>query len=344
MTLGALDVVGQPKAGWLVSLEPASIDGVHGLRGAHPDPAADAVSTGQAIVAAADALGPDDLALCLVSGGGSSMLELPREGITLEALRDLTRTLRERGADIGQLNAVRRRCSAVKGGGLARRIAPAPILNVVLSDVPGHPPEVVASGPTCAPPLDAPSAEAVLAELGVRFALPEPLVGPLPAIETLVAADGSVARRAVVEHAARLGLSVADRAGVYDGDASTLGRALADDPSAEPWVWGGETTVTVRGAGRGGRNQELVLGALAQGWPGGLLMAFGTDGVDGASAAAGALLDEEVAREARERGLDPEAALADNDSATFFERAGGSLRCGPTGTNVADLLIYLPRA
>ena len=133
-------------------------------------------------------------------------------------------------------------------------------------------------------------------------------------------------------------------AGVYDGDASTLGRALADDPSAEPWVWGGETTVTVRGAGRGGRNQELVLGALAQGWPGGLLMAFGTDGVDGASAAAGALLDEEVAREARERGLDPEAALADNDSATFFERAGGSLRCGPTGTNVADLLIYLPRA
>jgi len=328
------------RAGALIALEPdARVPGFAVVRGRHPDPAADAAKTGAAILAAAEALGADDVALFLVSGGGSSMLELPREGVTVDSLSALIRRLRGAGADIAELNAVRRACSRLKGGGLARACAPARVVNVVISDVPGHPVEVVASGPSCAPPLDAPDPEAVLARYRLDFGLPATAEeGPLPRIETVVAADHRTARRALIAEAAARGLAVRDREGTFEGEASALGRRLAGVDHA--WVWGGETTVTVHGGGRGGRNQELALGALVGGWSSGLLVAVGTDGVDGASDAAGALLDEAVVDAAR--GLDPAGALADNDSGTFFERVGAALRSGPTGTNVADLLLYLP--
>lgn len=341
MTRGAVGTVAL-AGGVVVAPAPARFDGLTAFVGSHPDPAPDAAETGRAFLAAADALGPADAALCLVSGGGSSLLERPRAPFTLEALSRLARALRERGADIAELNAVRRRVSEIKGGGLARRIAPAPILNLVVSDVPGWPPEVVASGPTCAPPADAPSAESVLARYGLERPLPPPLEGALPRIETVVVADSSTARRAVVEAAGARGLEIGDRDGFFAGPAHALGRALARERASVAWVWGGETTVRVRGGGRGGRNQEVALGALAAGWTGGLLLVLGTDGVDGASPAAGALVDEAVVAAVRERGLDPERALADNDSFALLDRVGATLSTGPTGTNVADLAIYLP--
>ncbi len=336
-----LDVVD----GALVALEPATVPGLVTYLASHPDPAPDALRTGGALRSLADGLGDSDAALCLVSGGGSSMLELPREGVSLRAMSRLIQTLRERGADIAELNAVRRACSQIKGGGLARCCAPASVLSVILSDVPGHPPWTVASGPSCPPPDGAPSAPEVLARYQLTFDLPAP--EPPPdfgdrAPRSVVAADVGTARAALIRAAAARGWVVIDRAGVFCGDAASLGRELATHRLGAPWVWGGETTVAVRGAGEGGRNQEVVLGALASGWQTGLLLAVGTDGVDGRSPAAGALLDEAVVQRVERLGLDPEAALNDNDSYTLFERVGASLRCGPTGTNVADLCLYLP--
>lgn len=328
--------------GIVVALEPAEIDGLDVVRGAHPIPASDAAETGAEVLARARALGPGDVALCLVSGGGSSMLELPVEGVSMAELARVTRALLHRGADIAELNAVRRGLSQLKGGGLARAMNGARVFNVVLSDVPGHPPELVASGPTCAPPLGAPDPRDVLVRYGLgdvvrHLVLPSP---PSTTIITEIAADNAAARRAIVKRAAELGVALDDREGFFSGEARALGAGLGARDRG--WVWGGETTVTVRGHGRGGRNQELVLGALAGGWTRGLLLAFGTDGIDGTSDAAGALVDPAAVARARALGLDPERALATNDAYSFFDALGTALVCGPTGTNVADLCLYLP--
>jgi len=333
--------------GIVVSLEEAQLKGVRTLLGGHPDPAPDAERTGAAVFELARGLTEGDSALCLVSGGGSAMLELPRPGVSTEQMRALIRQLREGGADIGELNAVRRACSQLKGGGLARACEPADVISVVLSDVPGHELSTVASGPSCMPPRHAPRAADVLKRYGLRFELPDPpdpWTGAPPRV--VLAADLGTARSAVVAAGIARGLPIEERMGTFEGDAVTLGRRLATE-TAEPdgrraWIWGGETTVVVRGSGRGGRNQELALGALAEGWPGGLLLCAGTDGVDGQSPAAGALLDEAVVERATALGLQPETYLADNDSFSFFDQIGASLRTGPTGTNVADLCLYLP--
>lgn len=290
------------RAGIAIVLTPIALEGIDVRVGGHPMPAADAIETGTRAMEIAQALGEGDVALCLVSGGGSSMLELPREGVSIEDIARETRALMRRGADIAELNALRSTLSRIKGGGLARAIAPASILNVVISDVPGHGPELVASGPTIAD--------------GAR---------------TIVAADNLAARRA-------MGLD--DRPGWIAGEARTIGARLARDAGESAWSWGGESTVTVRGAGRGGRNHELVLGALAAGWTRGLLLALGTDGIDGSSDAAGAFVDTAIARAAV--GMDLGRALAKNDSHALFDALGAQLRCGPTGTNVADVVLYLP--
>jgi len=345
MTRGALDAA-SVRGGVVIapSLELATHDlerrGLQVRAGGHPLPAADALETGDRVLALARSLGPDDVALCLISGGGSAMLERPRDGVTLETLQRVTRALLAAGADITALNKVRRALSATKGGRLAAAIAPARVVNVILSDVPGAPLEVVASGPTLPPP-DGDAAAVLRRHLGpegAALALPPPAPPRLPPIETELAADHETARRAVREVARARGLSLTERSGVFGGEARALGAALAAEPPGA-WVWSGETTVTVRGDGRGGRNQELALAALEAGWRDGLLLALATDGVDGASDHAGAIADAAAAR-----GLRPgeaRRALDRNDSAPLLARLGAALRTGPTGTNVADLLIRL---
>ena len=312
--------------------------------GSHPDPADDAVETGRAVLARASALGAGDAALCLVSGGGSALLELPAGTITLAELVRVTRELREGGASIDELNAVRRVLSRLKGGGLAAAMAPARIRNVIVSDVAPHSPSLVASGPTCPPPDDAPDPQAVLE----RYAIPLPdsvraqlaVRSPAPTLDvcTEVAADVFTALAAM----RAMEPSLRDREGTFAGEARELGARIAAERGEGGWVWGGETTVALTGDGVGGRNQEVALGALAAGWSRGLLLCFGTDGIDGASDAAGALIDGAAQNEMRRRGLDPAAALAANDATPFFDAIGTTLRCGPTGTNVADVAIYLP--
>ena len=286
--------------------------------GEHPLPSLDADQTGRLALELALGLGSGDLALCLVSGGGSSLLELPQPGISMAAIRDSTLRLQNEHTPIVELNRCRREWSQLKGGQLADAMAPARVLNLILSDIPGSDPGWVASGPTVS-----------------------------RGTEELVLADNSTAQLATGFE--RLGADGLPGEAAVKGEAAAAGRrfyrgalSLAAAPGTSGYVGGGETTVRVKGAGRGGRNQEFVLGALANGYRGGLLLSFGTDGVDGRSRHAGAFLDEVVAARAEALGLEPAAALAANDSEAFWASCGGAIETGPTGTNVADLVLYLP--
>lgn len=333
--LSCLDVAG----GVVITGDPATarLDGLDVRRGGHPDPAPDAVETGKAVAARARSLGPDDIALCLISGGGSAMLELPREGIDLVTLTATSRALMHAGAPIDALNVVRAAMSQLKGGGLGRMLAPARVHTLILSDVPGHPLSCVASGPTM--PLEGPPLSDVVSRFDLRLPAEASLPRtPVPPGQVALVADHRSARVAMMAAARRLGVSLEDRPGVFAGDARSLGGQLR----AGAWVWGGETTVHVRGDGIGGRNQEVALSALLGGWTSGVLLAFGSDGVDGASSAAGALVDAHAVQEAAKRGLDAARFLDRNDAGTFFDVLGTSIHTGPTGTNVADLLLAWP--
>ena len=331
-----------PRGGIVVAPGPAALPPLEVRVGGHPTPAPDAIETGDRVLALARSLGPGDVALCLISGGGSSMLERPRDSIALETVQRITRALLAGGADIGASNTVRRALSAVKGGRLAAAIAPARVVNVILSDVPGAPLDVVASGPTLPPRGGDEDAAEILARHGLSIGLPpaEPLVRRSieTTIESEVAADSETARAAVRAAAEARGLSLTDRQGRFDGEARALGARLAREP-ASAWVWGGETTVTLGGGpiGRGGRNQELALAAIEAGLDDGVLLALATDGVDGASQNAGGLADAAAARALA--GRDLVSALERHDASPLLEAASAALHTGPTGTNVADLLI-----
>ena len=281
-----------------------------GFRGGHPLPDEGSLRAGRAALALADGLGPRDTLLCLVSGGGSALIEAPRPGWTLEALRRDGRARLLAGQDIATLNAARARQSLIKAGGLARRAAPARVVTVVLSDVPTASPAVVASGPTA-----------------------------LPGAALHLAADNATAVAAVCAAAAARGFPLERPPVALSGEARLAGRGFAQAAAGRALVGGGETVVRVTGRGQGGRNQELALGA-ADLLRGGLIVALGTDGVDGSSSHAGALIDEDVL--ARAPTGSRHQALADNDSASWCRAVGAALVTGPTGTNVADLALYLP--
>jgi len=289
--------------GFVIDSSGEDLGALRGRPGGHPVPHPDAAAVGAEVLDFARSLGAADTALCLVSGGGSAMLELPARGHTLDELTSETERLLRAGVDIGVINARRAQLSRLKGGGLARAMGPATVINLVLSDVAPLGPEVVASGPTVA-----------------------------PGAVTRLVGDGLTAAQAAA-HA--LGAEVCTTP--LRGEARRLGAALIDGNDR---VWFGEPHVTVRGSGRGGRCRELALGAIGD-LRGGALLAAGTDGVDGPGGGAGAIVDAAVLRAAAELGLDADEALADNDSGSFFDAVGATVTTGPTGTNVADLVLYL---
>jgi glycerate 2-kinase len=327
MVRGALDAI-EVKGG--IAIAPMDAELPITVRvGGHPRPSVNAPAHARELIAIARASRARIVAL--VSGGGSALLELPRDGIDIETIANISDALMRAGADIEELNAVRCELSDVKGGRLAAAIGRA-IETFVINDVPGHGPDLVASGPTC-PPRITKDARAVLAKYGVEA--PPLARRELPTVvssRVTTIADGHRAR------AAMAGPSMTDLPGIFSGEA----RDLAMPFERGAFVWGGETVVTVRGNGRGGRNHEVALSVLAQGKLRGVFACVGTDGIDGSSDAAGALVDAHAIEEARRAGLDPQRALDTNDSHAFFERLGTQLRCGPTGTNVADVCAYLP--
>lgn len=326
------------------------------LPASHPLPGEHAIEQGQQVLEWARSLVAGDRVLCLVSGGGSSMLELPVEGLSLAELRAVGRTLLHSGLPIDAINRIRPALSQVKGGKLLRALAPAQVANIVLSDVVQGPLALVASGPTLPHlPGRAALAPVLAAGLGgqlsdrvldlVRLADTSQEAAALqPEPVTVLAADNRLACDAMAAEARRRGRTVAVLADRVTGLASESGAEFvrrARELNVDVVIGGGETTVCVHGAGRGGRNHEFVLGALAT-LGGGLLASIGTDGVDGTSGAAGALVDDGVLHLLQDHPKEAASvALSENDSGSLLERLCAQLVTGPTGTNVADLAVYV---
>lgn len=344
------------------------------LLAAHPHPDARGLRAASAAEALASALGPDDLLLVLLSGGASALLPAPVAGVSLADKAAASRLLMQAGADIHELNALRRHLSRLKGGGLLRVAAPARVACLALSDVVGDAPADIGSGPVSPDPttftqvLEACRRRGLVARLppSVRRHLQAGAAGHVP--ETLRAGDpllqrasqavigsGQLSLAAAARAARRLGLRPHVLATRLEGEAREVGRVLgallrecaeSRRPFAPPvcLLACGETTVTVRGGGRGGRNQELVLGAAQalDGCEAAVLAAsFGTDGLDGHSPAAGGLADGTTAGRARALGRPVAEALAANDSYGLLARLGDALVTGRTHTNVADLVVLL---
>lgn len=335
---------------------------------AHPVPDEAGVTATQELLERLSRVGADTLVVVLLSGGASALLVAPAEGLTLADKQAITRALLESGADIAELNAVRKHCSEVKGGGLARRAArSAGCWTLVLSDVVGDDPAVIGSGPTVADPSTWADVARVLERrlpteavpAAVRARVAGGLAGRVP--ETVKVGDPALARvrlRIVGGNAAAVAAAAAEaeargytptvRAAPIVGDAAEAGRDLAASLRALPrgrrvaLVAGGEPTVRVSPGGRGGRAQHLALAAaLALHDLPAVLLAAGTDGVDGPTDAAGACVDGETAGRIRAAGIDPEAALRATDSYAALRASGDLLPGGSTGTNVADVVVGL---
>jgi hydroxypyruvate reductase len=330
----------------------------------HPLPDAAGVTAAGRVLALVQECGPDDLVLCLVSGGGSALLSLPAPGVTLDDKQQLTRALLRSGAAIGEINCVRKHLSAIKGGRLALAAAPARVLSLIISDVPGDDPAVIASGPTVADASSSAEALAILERWhiavppAVRAWLqrpesetPKPGDPRLAGVQNRLIATSRLALAAAAAHARAAGVEPLVLGDALEGEARELGRAHAalarqqGATGARPRVLlsGGETTVSVRGAGRGGRNTEYLLGlALALGGaPGVWSLAADTDGIDGTENNAGAMATPDTLARAASRGLDPAALLAANDTYGFFAALGDLVVTGPTRTNVNDFRAIL---
>jgi hydroxypyruvate reductase len=371
MTAGALDALGDlPAAGVVVTPGPAGGDVawpefIQPLSAAHPLPDASSLAAGSSVRSLLARTRIGDLVLVLISGGASSLLESLRPGISLESLREATLRLQLAGADVRQLNIVRRAASRLKGGGLARLAAPARVVTLAISDVIGDSPETIGSGPTVRSATGPAEALAVLRQAGVAADLPE-LVAvlnrlaesddrrePLPGLFRIVGSNRDAAE-AALSAAERLGFQARIVTLELQGEAREAGQFVGrlaceisrrNAPFAPPGclIFGGETTVSVRGDGRGGRNQELVLGAAMAiaGTPRTVVFSFATDGIDGRSSAAGAIATSDTLARATLLGLSPASALARSDSESFFRALGNLWETGPTGTNVNDLTIAL---
>lgn len=360
MAEAALECV-EVARGIVIAPDDAPIGALAVRRGGHPAPSADAIAHGDEVLALARSLGEDDLALVLISGGGSSMLERPIDGIAIEEIAETSRELMRSGTDIAGLNTVRRCLSEIKGGGLARALAPARVVAIVISDVPGRPISVVASGPCSSPegwpdPRDVIDRHGTSARLSarVRAAIRRRATERAPAdafarVRLELAASNETAVEAARAEAEARGLRLERLAQPISGDAYVAAYDLATRAlgtrrarGADGWIGGGETTVRVppESAGRGGRNQHaaLALACAGEEWlDGALFVAIATDGVDGSSDAAGAWVDRTVIARARALGIDPLRYLDARDSHTFFDRVGARIVTGPTGTNVADV-------
>ena len=359
------------------------------IEAGHPVPDQRSVAAGKEMLALASQVraweseGQRTLACVLISGGGSALLSAPAEGLALEDKAAVTKLLLGCGATIHEINTVRKHLSAIKGGLLARAFAPAETLALVLSDVMGDDLDVIASGPTVPDTSSWRDVAAIFERFGLTGRLPEPvaralrggLAGERPetpkpgdalfdSCSTVLVGTNFQAIQEAERKGRELGYSTVVLGTRLSGEAREIGKLFSGFvqdiiihaiPAKSPVcvIAGGETTVTLRGKGRGGRNQEMALSVLNEfgHFPAALrgelsravFLSAGTDGNDGPTDAAGAFADAEALARTRELGLSPASFLAENDSYTFFDRTGGLLRTGPTGTNVCDIQLLLVR-
>ncbi len=330
----------------------------------HPLPSAKGEKAVSRMLSIIDGAGPGDLVVVLLSGGGSALMPAPHPGVSVRDLILTTRLLLNSGADIGEINCVRKHLSRVAGGRLAERANGAEVLSLLISDVVGDDLSTIASGPTVPDPTTFADARRIMESKGVwkttpqsvRRVVTDGIAGeiqetPKPGsrvfenVRNVVVGSNTDARLAARASLEALGYRVETRS-MVTGEAKVVGKELADlamSQEATPWaaVWGGETTVSVEGKGIGGRNQEGALAAAIEldGSDRSALVFFGTDGVDGPTDAAGAIADGTTFKRARRLGLDARKFLANNDSHTLFKALGDLIVTGPSGTNVNDVMI-----
>jgi hydroxypyruvate reductase len=337
------------------------------IESAHPVPDAASVNAARRILRAVTNLRADDVVLCLISGGGSSLLVAPLEGLALEDKQAINQALLKSGATISEMNCVRRHLSAIKGGRLAAACHPAKVVTLLISDVPGDRPMDIASGPTVPDPTTCADALAIIKRYAVelpanameilesgRGESVKPGDPRLATSETCFVATPQMALEAAATVARDAGVPVHILGDSIEGEARDVGKVIAGialqvarrgQPFEPPCVLlsGGETTVTVRGEGRGGRNVEFLLSlAIAlDGHPGIHALAGDTDGVDGLEEIAGACIAPDTLERAWAKGIKPKESLADNDGHGLFQALGDSVITGPTLTNVNDFRAVL---
>jgi glycerate 2-kinase len=339
----------------------------------HPVPDQSGIEGARRLLALVKDANERDLVICLISGGGSSLLPQPTSGIDLLSKQETTRALLESGATIHQVNAVRKHISDIKGGRLAQAAAPARVVSLLLSDVIGDDLDVIASGPTVPDTTTFATALDVLARYDLTGRVPANVLSHLQAgargensetpkpgdvvfqnVVNLIIANNAGAINAAAEKAHSLGYKPLVLSSFVQGEAREVARVMAaiareiavtGRPIARPAcvIAGGETTVTLKGTGTGGRNQELALQASLdiENIDNILILAAGTDGTDGPTDAAGAIASGKTLAVARELGLSARDYLANNDSYHFFEAIGDLVVTGPTGTNVMDIILIL---
>jgi glycerate 2-kinase len=337
------------------------------VEAAHPVPDLNGVRAAARMMALVDGAGKDDLVIALISGGGSALLSLPAGGLLLSDKQAISKALLRSGAPIDEMNCVRKHISGIKGGRLAAAAYPARVVSLVISDVPGDDLAAIASGPTVADPTTFADARAILARYGIEG--PEPIIAHLRAAleetpkpgdprlsrcETHLIASPQQSLLAAADVARKAGITPIILGDALEGEARDVGIVMAGmarqvaahgQPFPSPCVLisGGETTVTMRGNGRGGRNVEFLLSLAVKlaGQPGIHALAGDTDGIDGAEEVAGAVIAPCSLRRAREAGLDPVASLDNNDAHTLFRTLGDQIITGPTLTNVNDFRAVL---
>jgi hydroxypyruvate reductase len=341
------------------------------IEAGHPVPDESGRRGAERIVGMLGGLSERDLVIVLISGGGSALLTLPASGIALEDVQRLTEELLACGATINEINSVRKHISRIKGGNLARRAYPADVVALILSDVVGNPLDVIASGPTVPDSTSFEEAYHVLIKYNILSRVPPAILRHLESglageieetpkegdevfskVYNLIVGSNEIAALAAVAKARELGFNSMLLSTYVEGEAREVAKVFAGiakeisekgRPLSPPacLVAGGETTVTIRGEGKGGRNQELALSAAIsiEGWDDVMIVSLATDGTDGPTDAAGAIATGSTVARAREVGLSPEDYLAENDSYHFFQALGDLLITGPTNTNVNDLIF-----
>ncbi|RLE61135.1 MAG: glycerate kinase [Thermoprotei archaeon] len=339
----------------------------------HPKASEKSVEAGKKIVDVAKQADEDTLLITLISGGGSALMEYPAEGVTIQDIGEISIQLMKAGADIFELNTVRKHLSRFKGGWLAKHAYPAKVLTLMISDVVGDRMDTIASGPTVPDPTTFKDAWYILEKYSLTEKAPKNAVeyikkglkGEVPEtpkpgdkvfdkVFNRIVASNIISLQAMKNKAASMGYNVTILTSMIEGEAREVGKVVASiakeiqktgNPIPSPAVvlMGGETTVTVRGSGKGGRNQELALSASIQikGIEGVAIASVGSDGRDGPTDVAGAIVDGTSVLKAEKLGLDPEKFLADNNSYGFFEKVGGHVKTGYTGTNVNDLIVIV---
>ncbi len=337
--------------------------GFEQMTGGHPVPNEDSLKAGEKALAFLNSVEKDDLLLCLISGGGSALMTAPRIGITLDDMGSLTSSLLKSGARVDEINTLRRHLDQLKGGRVAEMVYPARVASLILSDVVGNPLEAIASGPTAPDPTSREDALNVIRKYDLENQIPKSILRalsessetPKPGdkifrrIQNVLVGSNAQAAQAALEQTEAEGFHARILQTDLQGEARDAARIICDQlqettqtaPRPFCFIAGGETTVTVRGHGRGGRNQELALASVTElaGMENVLLLSLATDGEDGPTDAAGAVVSGDTLEQGNSLGLSPQTFLQENDAYHYFQTLKDLLKPGPTGTNVNDLIF-----